>query len=296
MRVAASGASRSRLFTAPSMSWISRSPMGCRGRLALVVRASSSWSRMQSPSWFGSRHRRRSSDGLRARSFGTLGAPGAGEGSAHQIAALVAWLRAHGVDFTDRAAFCRVRGMGVGGVATRDFAQGDVIFSLPLRAPVSTADPPAPLVMTTSIVTSHVGPLGRLGRALAVAGLTLPTRDLAASPAPSHRLGGVVESHHDFPAPRVARLAPRARHSPPVRPRRGTEPERRALARVRKPPPPRDGRPRRVVRRRATHAPGSAHAREPRRAATSSTRSTATSSRPSYAPTRVFSARRRRRR
>ena len=147
---------------------------------------------MQSPSWFGSRHRRRSSDGLRARSFGTLGAPGAGEGSAHQIAALVAWLRAHGVDFTDRAAFCRVRGMGVGGVATRDFAQGDVIFSLPLRAPVSTADPPAPLVMTTSIVTSHVGPLGRLGRALAVAGLTLPTRDLAASPAPSHRLGGVV--------------------------------------------------------------------------------------------------------
>ena len=209
MRVAASGASRSRLFTAPSMSWISRSPMGCRGRLALVVRASSSWSRMQSPSWFGSRHRRRSSDGLRARSFGTLGAPGAGEGSAHQIAALVAWLRAHGVDFTDRAAFCRVRGMGVGGVATRDFAQGDVIFSLPLRAPVSTADPPAPLVMTTSIVTSHVGPLGRLGRALAVAGLTLPTRDLAASPGPSHRLGGVVESHHDFPlhASRVSLLA-----------------------------------------------------------------------------------------
>ena len=70
--------------------------------------------------------------------------PRRGRGSAHQIAALVAWLRAHGVDFTDRAAFCRVRGMGVGGVATRDFAQGDVIFSLPLRAPVSTADPRAP--------------------------------------------------------------------------------------------------------------------------------------------------------
>ena len=62
--------------------------------------------------------------------------------------------------------------------------------------------------MTTSIVTSP-GPLGRLGRALAVAGLTLPTRDLAASPAPSHRLGGVVESHHDFPlhASRVSLLA-----------------------------------------------------------------------------------------
>ena len=36
-----------------------------------------------------------------------------------------------------------------------------------------------------------------------------PTRDLAASPAPSHRLGGVVESHHDFPlhASRVSLLA-----------------------------------------------------------------------------------------
>lgn len=174
-----------------------------------MVRASSSWSRIHSPSWFRSRHRRRSWDGTRARSFGTLGAPGAGEGSAHQIAALVAWLRANGVDFTDRATFCRVRGMGVGGVATRDFAQGDVIFSLPLRAPASTADPPAPLVMTTSIVTSHDGPLGRLGRALAVAGLTLPTRDSAASPVLSHRLGGVIESHHDFPlhASRVTLLA-----------------------------------------------------------------------------------------
>ena len=203
------------------MSWISRSPMGCRGRLALVVRASSSWSRMPSPSWFGSRHRRRSSDGLRARSFGTLGAPGAGEGSAHQIAALVAWLRAHGVDFTDRAAFCRVRGMGVGGVATRDFAQGDVIFSLPLRAPVSTADPRAP---RHDHLDRHLprGP-SRASRARARRRGTHPPYPRSRRvPAPSHRLGGVVESHHDFP-PRVARLAPRARHSLPVRPRRGTE-------------------------------------------------------------------------
>ena len=66
------------------------------------------------------------------RAFGALGAPGPGEGSAHQIAALVVWLKRHGVDFSDRARFARVRGMGVGGVATRDLRQGDAIFSLPL--------------------------------------------------------------------------------------------------------------------------------------------------------------------
>ena len=68
------------------------------------------------------------------RAFGTLGAPGPGEGSAHQIAALVVWLKRHGVDFSDRARFVRVRGMGVGGVATRDLRQGDAVFSLPLDA------------------------------------------------------------------------------------------------------------------------------------------------------------------
>ena len=60
---------------------------------------------------------------------------GEGEGSAHQIAALTIWLRQHGVDFTDRAQFVRVRGMGIGGISTRAFDEGDVIFSLPLAAP-----------------------------------------------------------------------------------------------------------------------------------------------------------------
>ena len=181
------------------------------------------------------------------RSFGSLGGMGGeGEGSAHQIAALVLWLRQHGVDFTDRAQFCRVRHMGVGGVATRDFNQGDVIFSLPLYgttpqgagaagaggaeagADSQSRGESSPLVMTTSLVTAHTGPLGALGRALSVAGLTTQQQHEHASSSnsssfsssppsssspprhdhlhhnnhnnrPSHRLGGIQESDHDFP-------------------------------------------------------------------------------------------------
>ena len=152
-------------------------------------------------------HRRRASspDG---RAFGTLGAPGPGEGSAHQIAALVVWLKRHGVDFGDRARFARIRGMGVGGVATRNLRQGDAIFSLPLFAPVDTAAEKAsdvlssplrvPLVITTSVVMDQKGPLGRLARALAAAGLV--ARGGGGEPlAPTHRLGGVRESDHEFP-------------------------------------------------------------------------------------------------
>ena len=132
----------------------------------------------------GGRHdRRRRARPARPRAaFGDLGAPGPGEGSAHQLAALSAWLRAHGVDFSDRAMFCRVRGMGLGGVATRPLAQGDVIFSLPTHA--ASADrprddasdaarpaAPVPLVMTTRAVIDRDGPLGRLARALHAAGL-----------------------------------------------------------------------------------------------------------------------------
>jgi len=157
-------------------------------------------------------HRRRacSPDG---RAFGTLGAPGPGEGSAHQIAALVVWLKRHGVDFGDRARFARIRGMGVGGVATRDLRQGDAIFSLPLFAPVETesVEPKAsdvlscvplasvPLVITTSVVMDQKGPLGRLARALAAAGLVAASRGGGESLAPTHRLGGVRESDHEFP-------------------------------------------------------------------------------------------------
>ena len=132
----------------------------------------------------GGRHdRRRRARPARPRAaFGDLGAPGPGEGSAHQLAALSAWLRAHGVDFSDRAMFCRVRGMGLGGVATRPLAQGDVIFSLPTHAAsadrprddANDAAPPAapvPLVMTTRAVIDRDGPLGRLARALHAAGL-----------------------------------------------------------------------------------------------------------------------------
>jgi hypothetical protein len=181
------------------------------------------------PSWLFFNHNRRQRLVL-ARSFGSLG--GEGEGSAHQIAALVLWLRTHGVDFTHRAQFCRVRHMGVGGVATVDFNQGDVIFSLPLHGTLTPGAAAAeagaegadrqlresvPLVMTTSLVTSHTGPLGALGRALSVAGLTT-TQHVTASSSPSsshrhgqdtrprqhhqrpsHRLGGVQESGHDFP-------------------------------------------------------------------------------------------------
>lgn len=152
-------------------------------------------------------HRRRASspDGC---AFGTLGAPGPGEGSAHQIAALVVWLKRHGVDFGDRARFARIRGMGVGGVATRNLRQGDAIFSLPLFAPVDTAAEKAsdvlssplrvPLVITTSVVMDQKGPLGRLARALAAAGLV--ARGGGGEPlAPTHRLGGVRESDHEFP-------------------------------------------------------------------------------------------------
>ena len=132
----------------------------------------------------GGRHdRRRRARPARPRAaFGDLGAPGPGEGSAHQLAALSAWLRAHGVDFSDRAMFCRVRGMGLGGVATRPLAQGDVIFSLPTHAAFAdrprddandAARPaaPVPLVMTTRAVIDRDGPLGRLARALHAAGL-----------------------------------------------------------------------------------------------------------------------------
>jgi len=162
---------------------------------------------------------------LPPQALGNLGAVGEGEGSAHQIAALTIWLRQHGVDFTDRAQFVRVRGMGIGGISTRAFDEGDVIFSLPLAAPkrplnrfgnrveetdemndendaesgTETREPPSlsPLVLTTSAVTAHSGPLGRLGRALSAAGLTSVRPDGAVSL--STRLGGVVESNHDFP-------------------------------------------------------------------------------------------------
>ena len=138
----------------------------------------------------GGRHdRRRRARPARPRAaFGDLGAPGPGEGSAHQLAALSAWLRAHGVDFSDRAMFCRVRGMGLGGVATRPLAQGDVIFSLPTHA--ASADrprddandaarpaAPVPLVMTTRAVIDRDGPLGRLARALHAAGLVAEEDD-----------------------------------------------------------------------------------------------------------------------
>ena len=151
-------------------------------------------------------HRRRASspDG---RAFGTLGAPGPGEGSAHQIAALVVWLKRHGVDFGDRARFARIRGMGVGGVATRDLRQGDAIFSLPLFGVETAAEKASdvlssplrvPLVITTSVVMDQKGPLGRLARALAAAGLV--ARGGGGEPlAPTHRLGGVRESDHEFP-------------------------------------------------------------------------------------------------
>ena len=150
-------------------------------------------------------HRRRASspDG---RAFGTLGAPGPGEGSAHQIAALVVWLKRHGVDFGDRARFARIRGMGVGGVATRNLRQGDAIFSLPLFAPVDTAAEKAsdvlssplrvPLVITTSVVMDQKGPLGRLARALAAAGLVA-------------RGGGGRTSRADAPIGRRAGERPR---------------------------------------------------------------------------------------
>ena len=157
------------------------------------------------------------------RAFGTLGAPGPGEGSAHQIAALVMWLKRHGVDFSDRARFVRVRGMGVGGVATRDLRQGDAVFSLPLfgvdllggdevrggeieagEARTSTREEPSavPLVITTSVVMDQRGPLGRLARALAASGLVTRTGSEVGSRsehAPTHRLGGVLESDHEFP-------------------------------------------------------------------------------------------------
>jgi hypothetical protein len=188
--------------------------------------------RVEPSSLFFNHHRRQRHRLVLARSFGSLG--GEGEGSAHQIASLVLWLRTHGVDFTDRAQFCRVRHMGVGGVATVDFNEGDVIFSLPLYGTLTPgaaaaagtegaagqARETSPLVMTTSLVTSHTGPLGALGRALSVAGLTT-TQHVTASSSPSsshrhgqdtrprqhhqhhqrpsHRLGGVQESDHDFP-------------------------------------------------------------------------------------------------
>ena len=161
------------------------------------------------------------------QALGNLGAVGEGEGSAHQIAALTIWLRQHGVDFTDRAQFVHVRGMGIGGISTRAFDEGDVIFSLPLAAPKrelnrfgdrveatdaesakprgAGGDPDggaeptslSPLVLTTSAVTAHSGPLGRLGRALSAAGLTSVRPD--GRRAPSRLLGGVIESTHDFP-------------------------------------------------------------------------------------------------
>jgi len=157
------------------------------------------------------------------RAFGTLGAPGPGEGSAHQIAALVMWLKRHGVDFSDRARFVRVRGMGVGGVATRDLRQGDAVFSLPLfgvdllggdevrggeieagEERTSRGEEPSavPLVITTSVVMDQRGPLGRLARALAASGLVTRTGTEVGSRsehAPTHRLGGVLESDHEFP-------------------------------------------------------------------------------------------------
>ena len=122
---------------------------------------------------------------LPPQALGNLGAVGEGEGSAHQIAALTIWLRQHGVDFTDRAQFVRVRGMGIGGISTRAFDEGDVIFSLPLAAPkrplnrfgnrveetdemndendaesgTETREPPSlsPLVLTTSAVSYVAG-------------------------------------------------------------------------------------------------------------------------------------------
>ena len=157
------------------------------------------------------------------RAFGTLGAPGPGEGSAHQIAALVMWLKRHGVDFSDRARFVRVRGMGVGGVATRDLRQGDAVFSLPLfgvdllggdqarggeidageeRTSTREETSAVPLVITTSVVMDQRGPLGRLARALAASGLVTRTDSEVGSRsehAPTHRLGGVLESDHEFP-------------------------------------------------------------------------------------------------
>ena len=158
---------------------------------------------------------------LSPQALGTLGAVGEGEGSAHQIAALTIWLRQHGVDFTDRAQFVRVRHMGVGGVSTRAFDEGDVIFSLPLAAPKHELDrfgnrvesaksdeddddaanhesALSPLVLTTSAVTAHSGPLGRLGRALSAAGLTT-LKESTGARTPSRLLGGVVESDLSFP-------------------------------------------------------------------------------------------------
>ena len=165
------------------------------------------------------------------RAFGALGAPGPGEGSAHQIAALVVWLKRHGVDFSDRARFARVRGMGVGGVATRDLRQGDAIFSLPLFGVARGGDGGnggdgetgvtgetgesglwnegsarsyssafgVPLVITTSVAMDQKGPLGRLARALAASGLVASRRGGGDVAVPTHRLGGVRESDHEFP-------------------------------------------------------------------------------------------------
>jgi hypothetical protein len=128
-----------------------------------------------------------------------------GEASAHQIASLVVWLRARGVDFGDRAAFARVRGMGVGGVATRDLDEGDVVFSLPMRDATPAR---APIVMTTAAVTDVDGPCARLARALAAAGL-VPRADDDADASSESPLGGSRESDHEFPldATRTSLLA-----------------------------------------------------------------------------------------
>lgn len=153
--------------------------------------------------------------------FGTLGSPGPGEGSAHQIAALTNWLREHGVCFGDRTRFCRIRGFGVGGIATKEMRQGDVIFSLPAFATSKNmnSDEQVPLIITTAAVMSHSGPLGRLGRALSTAGLvardgihlgdetrfdvgsikTNQPAKFTQTHKPTHRLGGVRESDNEFP-------------------------------------------------------------------------------------------------
>jgi hypothetical protein len=66
---------------------------------------------------FGGHHHRqgvgtRVPPGPRTRAMG-LGGAGEGEGDAHQVAALVVWLRRHGVNHSDTSQFCKVRGMGV---------------------------------------------------------------------------------------------------------------------------------------------------------------------------------------